>query len=305
MVTAAILDSDLGDGTHEQTVLARHGISLVPADSAASGGGDVPAEGLLVQWRRVDAGLLDQFPRVRAIVRYGIGLDNVDLDETARRGIRVSNVPDYCVDEVAAHTIALIVSRARRLVDYSAVVAGGRWSVDGVPAPKAPGDDPVGVAGLGRIGLKVARLASALGHPVHAWDPYRTEWPEDIHRADSLTELAHSVRHLSLHVPLSDQTERIVDDSVLSALGPAGHLVNTSRGGLIDEPALLDALARGAIDHASLDVLAHEPPSGDSASLAVHPRTTVTPHAAYNSDSARIRLQQRAAAILAGLLDER
>lgn len=300
MSLVLITDSDLGDGSIERESLPRHDVAF-----AAGHPHPERAEGLLVQWARVDDDLLDRFPDVRAVVRYGIGLDNVDQDATARRGIRVANVPDYCIDEVAAHAVSFIAARSRRLLDYRATVLDGRWTVDDVPAPRAPENDPVGLAGLGRIGLQVAARAAALGHPVLAWDPYLTAWPEGITRIPSLDELAAASGHLSLHIPLGDATRGIIGTTILDALGPDGHLVNTSRGGLVDEQALLASLDDGRLGFASLDVLATEPPTGDSLTITRHPRALVTPHAAYNSDSARLRLQRRAAEILGELLDAR
>lgn len=299
MTLVMITDSDLGDGTLERDVLRGHDVAFLAEHSPTT---DV--QGLLVQWTTVDNTLLDRFPNVRAIVRYGIGLDNIDLSATEARGIRVANVPDYCLDEVASHTTAMIATRARRLTDFAAHAADGRWSVDGVDAPLPAAEDPVGVAGLGRIGRLVAGRVAALGHPVVAWDPLVERWPSSVARAQTLAELATAVNHLTLHVPLTAETQHVASSELFAALGPRGHLVNTSRGGLIDEHALLTALDRGQLGYASLDVLAGEPPTGTSAALVRHPRTTVTPHAAYLSTASRTRLQTRAAQILKEILDD-
>lgn len=303
MSIVAITDSDLGDGSIEREILSDHevrvGSSRDADDIVALAAG---ADGLLVQWAPITSPLLDRLPGLKAIVRYGIGLDNIDQSATAARGIRVENVPDYCIDEVAAHALALIVARARRLFSYAAEASDGHWSVADVPPPKIPGDDPVGVVGVGRIGRTVAEQAAALGHPVLGWDPFAPSWPDGVERMETLGHLAARVNHLSLHIPLLPETTGIVGTSVLEALGAEGHLVNTSRGGLINETELLSALDRGALGYASLDVLATEPPSGTSALLVAHPKTLVTPHAAYCSDSSRYRLQVRAAEILEGLL---
>jgi D-3-phosphoglycerate dehydrogenase len=298
-----VTDSDLGDGSIERQVLRDHDLRF--ATSADAEGiirvaGD--ADGLLVQWARIDDSLLAQLPKLSSLVRYGIGLDNIDLDAAAARNITVANVPDYCIDEVAAHAVAFVLARARRLVAYAGNAVAGHWSLDGVDLPKAPSDDPVGVAGVGRIGRVVATQFAALGHPVFGWDPYAPSWPDGIERVETLVDLAAAVNHLSLHVPMLPATKGIADAQVFAALGRGGHLVNTSRGGLVNEQDLLAALNAGTLGFASLDVLSSEPPSGDAALLVEHPSTMVTPHAAYVSDTAKIRLQQRAAEIMESLL---
>ena len=303
MAIVVVTDTNLGDGSIERQILRDHDVRFAPStDPAGIASVAADAEGLLVQWARIDDDVLSRLPQLSAIVRYGIGLDNVDLDAAAARGITVTNVPDYCVDEVAAHAVALVIARARRLVAYAGNAQRGRWDLDGVDLPKAPQDDPVGVAGLGRIGAVVATHLAALGHPVLGWDPYAPSWPAGIERVGTLIELAAAVNHLSLHIPLLPATNGIADAQVFGALGPGGHLVNTSRGGLVNEQDLLTSLSAGTLGFASLDVLSSEPPSGDAALLVQHPSAFVTPHAAYVSDTAKIRLQHRAAEIMESLL---
>ncbi len=304
MSLIVITDSTLGDGSIERAILAGHELRILDDSSPDSiRANAAEAQALLVQWAAVDAALLESLPQLKAVVRYGIGLDNIDLDAARDRGVLVSNVADYCIDEVAAHALAFVMSRARRLPDFEDAPARGDWSVASVDFPDAPANDPVGVAGVGRIGRLVARRAAALGHPVLGWDPFAEEWPDGVERVDTLVELAHRSHHLSLHVPLSSSTRHMVGTEVLEALGPRGHLVNTSRGGLIDESALLHALDERRLGWASLDVLENEPPSGKSALVVGSLYTTVTPHAAYCSRSATVQLQKRAAEIMKELLE--
>lgn len=303
MSVVMITDSNLGDGSIERSVLLDHDLRMLANSSAdAIANEAVTADALLVQWATIDADLLDRLPNLKVLVRYGIGLDNIDLDAARERGIAVANVPDYCIDEVAAHATAFILSRSRRLADYAAVPARGEWTVAGVTPPYAPANDPVGIAGVGRIGRTLAVNVSALGHPVLGWDPYAPEWPDGVERVATLDELAERSNHLSLHLPLTQDTQHIASTGLFERLGPDGHLVNTARGGLVDESALLDALRTGSLGFASLDVLVSEPPTGVSAELVASPRTLVTPHAAYCSNTATLRLQERAAEITAELL---
>jgi len=299
-----ITDSNLGDGSIERGVLEADfdvvRCDVLTEDGVVDAAG--AARGLLVQWAPITDAVLGALPGLRAVVRYGIGLDNIDLDAAARRGVTVRNVDDYCLAEVADHAVASIYAHNRRLTVASRVVATDGWTTTGFPRPLPPGADPVGVAGFGRIGREVAARARALGFPVHAWDPFVTDWPDGVVAHDTLAGLAGAVNHLSLHVPTTDATRGIVGRPVLDALGPDGHLVNTARGALVDELALLDALDAGRLGFASLDVLSSEPPTGVAAQLAAHPRALVTPHIAYLSTESLPMLQRRAAEILRDVL---
>lgn len=299
-----ITDTNLGDGSYERAVLA-DGYEVTVCDATTEGGvieAAANAEGLLVQWAPITERVLAGLPGLRAIVRYGIGLDNIDLDAAAARGVAVSNVDDYCLAEVADHAVAAIYAHNRRLAAAARRVADSGWGTAGIAMPLPPGEDPVGIAGYGRIGREVAARAAALGFPVHVWDPFIAGEAASVTRHESLAELAGAVNHLTLHMPLTDQSRSIVDRDVLRALGPEGHLVNTARGGLIVEADLIAALDAGETGFASLDVLATEPPDQSSLKLVDHPRTLVTPHIAYLSSSSLPRLQQRAAEILRDLL---
>lgn len=298
-----ITDTNLGDGSHERAELAEFEVArfdVTTEDEVLEVAQQ--ADGLLVQWAPITDRVLAGLPRLRAIVRYGIGLDNIDLEAARRRGVVVSNVDDYCLAEVADHSVAAIYAHNRRLTAAARSVAANGWTTAGLAAPLPPAQDPVGVAGFGRIGREAARRAAALGFPIHVWDPFVTELPAGVTGHATLAELAGAVRHLTLHVPSTAQTAGIVDREVIAALGPDGHLVNTARGALIDEPALLAALDAGELGFASLDVLSSEPPTGLASGLAGHPRVLVTPHIAYLSTASLPALQTRAAQILRDLL---
>jgi D-3-phosphoglycerate dehydrogenase len=156
--------------------------------------------------------------------------------------------------------------------------------------------DPVGILGLGRIGRAVATRLQALGHPVVGWDPYAADEAFDgISRENSVLEVASQVNHLTIHVPATQETDGLIDGVVLEALGPHGHLVNTSRGAMVNEASLLDALDAHKLGWASVDVLTSEPPAGIAARLAAHPRVLITPHVAYRSTASVPRLRRNAA----------
>ena len=308
MARIAITDCDFGDGEIEAMLLGEDfDLSVHQAKTRdeviAAGEGAV---GLFVQWARIDATVLDALPSVRAIVRYGIGLDNIDLEAARARGVSVSNVDDYCIDEVALHAAGCVVAANRRFWEFDRAIRDGGWAPGLAPTPKPPEQDPVGVVGMGRIGRVVARLLGDWGYPVFFWDPVLSDadLPSGVTRVASLTELAQIVNHLTLHVPLLDSTRHIVGEEILNLLGRDGHLINVSRGGLVDEESLLSALDEGALGGASLDVLAEEPPPSGSISsrLTQHPRVMVTPHVAYLSTKAIHTLRVHAAKKMLELL---
>lgn len=240
--------------------------------------------------------VLAGLPRLRAIVRFGIGVDNVDLVAAKTRGVRVANVPDYCIPEVATHTAALVLMLARRVPAAVRSVHEGRWDVAAVrPLPECEAET-VGLVGFGRIGQGVAARLAAFGFRLLAADPLAS--PE---RARSLgvsvvpleTLLAES-DIVSLHLPATADTRHVIDRHALARMRPGAYLVNTARGSLVDEAALLEALEAGRIAGAALDVLEAEPPAPDHP-LVRHPRVVVTPHLAWYSERAAIEMRRKAA----------
>jgi D-3-phosphoglycerate dehydrogenase / 2-oxoglutarate reductase len=306
MAKVVIADTNLGDGSIEREVLTPR-FELEVADVKT--GEEVvavagEADGLLVQWAPITDEVLAALPNLKAIVRYGIGLDNIDLEAASARGVAVHNVDDYCLDEVADHSVAGIYAHNRRLGLAGRRIVEKGWSLDGIPQPLPPGKDPVGIAGFGRIGREAAARVAALGFPIHVWDPFIDTFPRDVTAHDDLVDLAGAVNHLTLHMPLTADTAGMIDRAVLDALGAGGHLVNTARGGLVAEDDLLAALTQGTLGFASLDVLSSEPPVGVAAEIAVHHRVLATPHMAYLSTESLPLLQRRAAEIMRDALTE-
>lgn len=304
-----ITDAHWGDCDIERAALDSSQYEVVflqsrDPDAIIEAGHD--ADGLLVQRALVTRELLEALPQLRAVVRYGIGLDTIDLEAAKERGVHVSGVPDYCIDEMVEHTAMFIATAARHLWHYVDEAAGGPWGFQGGPKPQVSAEDPVGVVGAGRIGRAVVARFLKIGHPVVVFDPYVSEQslPQGCALATSLADLAERVNHLSLHVPLVEQTRNLVDEPLMRILGPEGHLVNTARGGLIDEGALLRILDEGALGHASLDVLAEEPPGPTQRRLVAHKRTTITPHVGYLSTRSLHTLRRRAAELLDELLNK-
>ena len=264
------------------------------------------ADALIVWSRfRLDAGVLARLPRCRGIVCASIGYEHVDLEFAADRGITVCNVPDYCTEEVADHTMAMILALVRKLRLLHECVSEGSWDWQDAGPIMRLRDVVLGLVGFGRIGMAVARRAQVFGMSVAFHDPYVPSGVEKslgVQRCESLHTLLDTAQVVSLHALANDETRNLIGKSELARLTPGTILVNTARGALIDEAALLEAWASGVIGGLGLDVLADEPrvPS----LLAESPRVIVTPHAAWYSTESFMENRRKSATaarhILAG-----
>jgi D-3-phosphoglycerate dehydrogenase len=258
---------------------------------------------LLNGYTQVDAALLAALPRLELVATQSVGFDMVDLDAARERGIWVSNVPAAATEEVAVHAFAMGLSLLRGLPFLDRAVRAGRWAADELPL-RRPSDTTLGILGLGRIGRRVAGLAQGTYGRVAGYDPVADGWPEGVERL-GLEEVLAVSDVVSLHLPLSAGTEHLLDAAALASMRPGAHVVNVSRGALIDAAALLEALDSGRLGGAALDVLAVEPPD-PADPLLHHPRVLVTPHAAYYSDrAARAYVVDQARNAVAWLQDGR
>lgn len=254
------------------------------------------ADAVLTQWAPVTADAIRVFTRCRVIVRYGIGVDNVDLEAARERGIPVVNVPDYAVQEVADHTLALMLAIVRKIPRVVEQVRNGRWEI----APCRPimglQDKIFGVAGFGNIARAVVQRAKAFGMKAIGYDPYvgadvfaeygveKVEW-------DDLLALSDVI---SVHMPLTPETRHKFHAKTFRRMKRTSYLVNTSRGGVVDTQALVRALMDGEIAGAALDVLETEPIPEDHPLLAME-QCIVTSHCAWYSEQSMFRLQEYAA----------
>ncbi len=251
------------------------------------------ADALIVQWAPVSAAVLDAAPACRFISRLGIGIDMVDVAAATERGVAVANTPDYCVEEVAAHTLAMALWLLRGLGWYDAAVRRGEWATVGPPAePCRPSATTVGVVGLGRIGARVADQARSLGFEVVGCDPYAAARPGL--RMVTFEELLGCSDLITLHAPLSPETSRLIRADTIRLMRPGALLVNTCRGGLVDEAAVAEAIRSGQLAGVALDVFEAEPLPADSA-LRTLPNVLLTPHAAWYSPASLADLPARAA----------
>lgn len=289
-----LVDQVFPDVELERSVLATVGAELIvakPSDDPIGLAGD--ADAILTTYFPIDAKAIDRLQRCRIIARYGIGVDNIDVAAARERGIVVTNVPDYSVEEVAAHTLLMILAVLRRLVAASQNATLGDWDIKSLrPIPRFS-ELTVGIVGLGRIGRRVAALLRPLGPRLIGYDPFIAEPPDGIDAKADLGGLLQEVDVLTLHLPLSSDTHHLLGAEQFAAMKPGAVLVNTSRGGLVDTPALLDALHTRRLGGAALDVLEHEP--DDAARVADAPNVLLTPHMAYYSESALHEAQQKAA----------
>jgi len=251
------------------------------------------ADAMLVSTREaVTRRVLENIPRVKVISRYGVGLDNVDLDAAAEAGIVVTHYPGYCTSEVADHALAMILALNRRIVEQDRALREGSWVEHG-PATRRILRGPIqplreqtlGIVGFGRIGQAVAARARPFNMTLLAADPYLD--PEVMVAAGvepvSLPDLLRRSDIITLHAPLTPETRGIIDAAALALMKPAAVLVNTARGPIIDLPALAEALQEGRIGGAALDVVDPEPLPADSPFYRM-PNVILTPHSAYYSE---------------------
>ena len=295
--TVVITDSNLGSDADEQ-VLRAAGCTVVrlqatTEDELLAGVSAADPDALVVQWARVSAAVLDAAPRCRFVSRLGIGYDMIDVAAATERGVAVANTPDYCVDEVVSHTLAMALWLLRGLGRFDAAVRDAQWSAT-TPWPLAcrPSTATIGVVGLGRIGSRVARQATALGFEVLACDPY-AEAPPGVPLLP-LADLLRGSDLVTLHAPLTDETRHLIRAETIGLMRPGALLVNTCRGGLVDEAALVKALNDKQLAGAALDVFEIEP-LPPASPLRILPSVLLSPHAAWYSPTSLAELPVQAA----------
>jgi D-3-phosphoglycerate dehydrogenase / 2-oxoglutarate reductase len=255
------------------------------------------ADGVLAVRAPISQRVISAMERCRIIVRYGIGVETVDIPAATARGIMVANVPDYCVDEVSDHALTLLLMMSRQIIPALTLSKGTRWSMGSMPALHRLRGQTCGLFGAGKIGSALAAKASHLGMQVIASDPYLDDHLAREMRMEkvSLDTLLASSDFISIHAPLMPDTHHIFGERSFSKMKSTAFLINTARGGLIDEVALIAAIDSGKIAGAALDVLESETESTPlRAALVQHPKIIVTPHSAWFSDEARATLQARA-----------
>ena len=254
------------------------------------------ADALMVTLQKVTREIIASMPNCRLISRLGTGLDSIDIDAATEHGIWVTYVPDYSIDEVSAHAIALLMSLARGIPFFTQATRNGEWNSAGWGPVYRLKDQTLGILGLGRIGQATAEKGRGLGLQVIAHDPYADPTiAEKLGvRLVDLDTLTRTSDYISLHSPLIDATYHLVNADFLAKMKPTAYIINAARGPLIDEDALLAAVRDRQIAGAGLDVLAIEPIDPNSP-LLKEARILVTPHAAWYSEQAKLDLRARGA----------
>jgi phosphoglycerate dehydrogenase-like enzyme len=275
------------DGMAESTRAEAAWMAIRPGDP-----GPHPVAAVIIGGHPLDAATLDRFPELRIVVRAGIGLDLIDLDHAARRGIRVVNTPGYGTEEVADQALLLMLAAARRL-PYFTGQAGADWLAVDYSGVRRLRGATLGVVGLGAIGSAFADRAEALGLRIVYTDPYVAP-PSPRRQRVELADLLAISDLISLHAPLTEQTRHLLDASAFARMTRRPVIINTARGGMIDSAALLDALAQGRVAAAGLDVVEGEP--APPRALIDHPAVIVTPHVAWYSEDSRRDLARLAVA---------
>lgn len=261
------------------------------------------ADGLLVTYAKITADIINQLERCQIIARFGIGVDNVDIDVATAKGIVVTYVPDYCVDEVSDHALALLLDLARKVTYADRLVQGGRWEMKAVTPLVRLRGRTLGLLGFGKIPQAVVPKAQAFGVNVVAFDPFVSIEAMAALGVEKVEfeQLLEVADYISVHAPLTPQTEKMLNAEAFGKMKSDALIVNTARGPLLDTEALAQALDAGQIGGAALDVVPLEPLPPDSPLLG-RDNVILTPHTAFYSEESLLDLQVKAAQDVAAVL---
>jgi D-3-phosphoglycerate dehydrogenase len=283
----------------ERAILDPRGVDVISVDmdDPEAFGRLAPAADAVLNMRgRLDATRIGMLARCRIIAHYGTGIDRVDVGEATRRGIWLTNGPRYAVDEVSSHAIALLLAAARKIVPGDRAVRAGQWHIKPIVPLHRIAGRTLGLLGFGNIARAAGRKGRAFALHVIACDPFvdpAVFSHEQVERV-GLDECLSRADFLSIHLPLTPQTRNLINRATLALMKRGAILVNTSRGGVIDEPALIEALESGHLGAAGLDVFAFEPLPTDHRLLQL-PSVTVSGHVAFYSEESIQQMQRDAA----------
>jgi D-3-phosphoglycerate dehydrogenase / 2-oxoglutarate reductase len=287
MTTVLLTDRAWPDDQVERVVLAAAGLRLVTGPAAPADAATINAlvaehqpAAILTCWAEVSATAIESSAALQVIARMGVGLDNIDVAHATSRGVLVTNVPDYCVEEVSDHAVGLVLAWTRGLVAADREVRAGQWNPAGARLRRLS-TLTCGVVGFGRIGRRTAEKLRALGTRVITSAP------------SPLDELLATSDVVILHAPLTEATRHLIGARELALMPPGSLLVNVSRGGLVDTDALAASLHAGHLGGAGLDVIESEP--AVPAQLLAHPAVVITPHIAFSSDASLVEMRRSAA----------
>ena len=278
-------------------------LARIEAGAPPWSGDDVEA---LLTFEPVSAEDVARLPALRVVATPSVGFDHVDVAAASARGVWVCNVPDYCVDEMADHSLALLLALVRGVVELDRSVRAGRWDYEAAGTLRRIQDVRLGIVGFGRIGRALARRALALGMDVSAYDALvpDAEVAAAGVRPLSLDALLAASDAISVHAPLTPDTARLIGADEIARLPRGALVVNAARAGLVDTGALLAALERGDLGGVALDVLDVEPPDAETPAPAA-PRLVVNPHAGWYSERADEAAVTRAVGCVRDVLEGR
>lgn len=294
--TVLLTDYAWPDVTIETGIIEGAGLRLVtgPAKAASA---DVIAglsaahqpAAIMTNWAPVSAAAIAASPPLRVVTRLGVGLDNIAVDEATRRGIWVTNVPDYCVEEVSDHAVGMLLAWARGIVQFDREVKAGRWEPAGARLRRVR-ELTCGIIGLGRTGRRTAEKLAGFGVRLLGHSRSASTAVDGV-ETTTLEELLRRADVVITHVPLTAETRHMLGREQLELMKPGAFLINVSRGAVIDTEALIDALGRGRLAGAALDVLEDEPrvPAG-----LLRPEVILTPHIAFSSDASLRDVRRKA-----------
>jgi len=305
--TVVVTDYDYPDLDIERRIITEAGGTLIPAQCRSEE--EViqkakDAHGLLTQYAPISRKVIEALSQCRVIARYGIGVDNIDISAATQRKIVVVNVPSYCEEEVASHTLALILACVRKIFLFNQAIRKGNWDWKlGRPIVRLS-EQKLGLIAFGKIAKMVARKARAFGFSLMGFDPYVSDEEfaaEGVRKVD-LDYLLKNSDIICVHAPLTQETRHMLGREEFKKMKSSSFLVNTSRGAVVDEKALYEALREGQIAGAALDVLEEEPPGKDSPLLKLD-NVIFTPHVAWYSESSLKELRAKAAIDLVRVLE--
>lgn len=294
-----VTDWEYDDLRFEEAVLNHPDIELVPAQCRTEE--DViaackDADALINQYAPIGRKVIEALENCKVITRYGVGVNTIDIDAATEKGICVANVPDYCMDEVADHALALLMSWTRKVPLANYYVKNGRWDFKVTQPIYRLRGRKLGLVGFGKIPQALAEKVKPLGLEVIASDPY---FPADVAKQKgvelvSLDELCKQADIISVHAPLMASTQGMVGKEQFALMKKEAIIINTSRGPVIDEAALIEALQNGQIAGAALDVAEQEPINQDNPMLKME-NVILTPHVAWYSEEAAEEMRSKAA----------
>lgn len=299
MFKVVVTDFEYKSLAPEQEVLKKIGVELKTAQCRTEEeviAACKDADGLLNQYAPITKKVIEQLEKCKVIARYGVGVNTIDVDAATEKGIIVSNVTDYCIDEVSDHAFALLMSVARKVVQLNKSVKEGVWDFNvGVPIYRIRGK-VLGLVGFGQIPQALATKAQAFGLKVLAYDPFV---PKEVAnqlniQLVSLDELCKEADFISVHAPLNEHTKGMLSTAQFNLMKKETFIINTARGPVIDENALIKALQEGKIAGAALDVTEEEPISKNNPLLKME-NVVLNPHVAWYSEEAQEELKRKTA----------